>query len=162
MILKEKCAIAHRILHDHDRAVRLEWLTLAFLVTAVSAMYFALGNSAAMRAAWIEDLLSFLPPIAFLVTNRIRAKESDGDHPFGFHRAVGYLVAASALLIMGTYLVMESALGLVSAEHAPIGLVTVFGYTFWAGWLMVAVLAYTLGAAGAARPGQAGAGARPA
>lgn len=128
------------------RAVRLEWLTLAFLLTAVLAMYFALGNSQAMRAAWIEDLLSFLPPIAFLVTNRIRAREPDSGHPFGFHRSVsvGYLAAAAALLTMGTYLVVESALGLVSAEHAPIGLVTVFGSTFWAGWLMVAALAYTL------------------
>jgi divalent metal cation (Fe/Co/Zn/Cd) transporter len=45
---------------------------------------------------------------------------------------------------MGTYLVVESALGLVAAEHPPIGLVTVFGQTFWAGWLMVAALAYTL------------------
>ena len=128
------------------RAVRLEWLTIAFLVTAVLAMYLALGSSQAMKAAWIEDLLSFLPPIAFLVTNRIRSKEPTREHPFGFHRSVsvGYLVAASALLTMGTYLVVESALGLLSAEHVPIGLVTVFGYTFWAGWLMVAALAYTL------------------
>ena len=128
------------------RAVRLEWLSLAFLVTAVLAMYVALGSSQAMKAAWIEDLLSFLPPIAFLITNRIRAKEPTGDHPFGFHRSVsvGYLVSASALLTMGTYLVVESALGLVAAEHTPIGLVTAFGSTFWAGWLMIAALAYTL------------------
>lgn len=40
-------------------------------------------------------------------TNRIRARPADGDHPFGFHRSVslGYLVAASALLTMGNYLV---------------------------------------------------------
>ena len=129
-----------------QRAIRLEWLSLAFLVTAVVAMYLALGSSQAMRAAWIEDLLSFLPPIAFLVTNRTRARKADPDHPFGYHRSVsvGYLAAALALLTMGTYLVVESALGLVAAEHPPIGLVTVFGFTFWAGWLMVAALAYTL------------------
>jgi divalent metal cation (Fe/Co/Zn/Cd) transporter len=129
-----------------QQAVRLEWLTIAFLVTAVLAMYFALGNSQAMKAAWIEDLLSFLPPIAFLVTNRVRSKEPTRDHPYGFHRAVsvGYLVAAAALLVMGSYLVVESALGLVAAEHVPIGLVTVFGQTFWAGWLMIAALTYTL------------------
>ena len=57
---------------------------------------------------------------------------------------MGYLVAAAALLTMGTYLVAESALGLVAAEHVRIGLVTAFGHTFWAGWLMVAALAYTL------------------
>jgi divalent metal cation (Fe/Co/Zn/Cd) transporter len=127
-------------------AVRLEWLTLAFLVTAVTAMYLALGSSQAMKAAWIEDLLSFLPPIAFLVTNRVRSKEPTRDYPFGFHRSVsvGFLVSAVALLTMGTYLVIESLLGLVTAEHVPIGLVTVLGYTFWAGWLMIAALAYTL------------------
>ncbi len=125
------------------RTRRLEWLTLAFLVTAVLAMYFALGSSQAMKAAWIEDLLSFLPPMAFLISNRIRAREPDRAHPFGFHRSVsvGYLVAASALLAMGTYLMVESGLGLVSAEHVPIGHVTIVGYTFWAGWLMVAALA---------------------
>jgi divalent metal cation (Fe/Co/Zn/Cd) transporter len=129
-----------------EHAVRLEWLTLAFLTTAVLAMYLALGSSQAMKAAWIEDLLSFLPPIAFLVTNRVRSKEPTRDHPFGFHRSVsvGFLVSAVALLTMGTYLVAESVLGLVSAEHVPIGLVTVFGQTFWAGWLMIAALAYTL------------------
>ena len=129
-----------------EHAVRLEWLTLAFLTTAVLAMYLALGSSQAMKAAWIEDLLSFLPPIAFLVTNRVRSKEPTRDYPFGFHRSVsvGFLVSAVALLTMGTYLVAESVLGLVSAEHVPIGLVTVFGYTFWAGWLMIAALAYTL------------------
>ena len=128
------------------RAVRLEWLTLAFLTTAVLAMYLALGSSQAMKAAWIEDLLSFLPPIAFLVTNRVRSKAPTRDHPFGFHRSVsvGYLVAAAALLTMGTYLVAESVLGLVSAEHVSIGLVTVLGHSFWAGWLMIAALAYTL------------------
>ena len=129
-----------------NRAIRLEWLTLAFLVTAVTAMYLALGSSQAMRAPWIEDLLSFLPPIAFLVTNRTAPGGRTLDHPFGFHRSVsvGYLASALALLTMGTYLVAESALGLVAAEHPPIGLVTVFGFTFWAGWLMVAALSYTL------------------
>lgn len=128
------------------RAVRLEWLSIAFLVTAVVAMYLALGSSQAMKAAWVEDLLSFLPPVAFLVSNRVRAREPDAEHPYGFHRSVsvGYLVAASALLTMGTYLVVDSAIGLIFADHAPIGLVTVLGHTFWAGWLMVAALAYTL------------------
>lgn len=128
------------------RAVRLEWLTLAFLVSAVTVMYLALGSSQAMRAAWIEDCLSFLPPLAFLVSNRVRTRAPSHKHPFGYHRAVSvaYLGAAAALLTMGTYLVAESLLGLISAEHPPIGLVTVFGYTFWAGWLMVAALSYTL------------------
>lgn len=144
--LAERIELPPERADDLRHAIRLEWLTIAFLVTAVVVMYLAMGSSQAMKAAWVEDLLSFLPPVAFLVSNRIRAREPTADHPFGFHRSVsvGYLVASSALLTMGTYLVVESAIGLVKAEHAPIGLVTVLGQTFWAGWLMVAALAYTL------------------
>ncbi len=45
------------------RARRLEWWTIFFLATIVVVMYFVLGSSQAMKSAWIEDLLSFLPPI---------------------------------------------------------------------------------------------------
>lgn len=127
-------------------AVRLEWLTIGFLASAVTVMYLAMGSSQAMRAAWVEDMLSFLPPLAFLVGNRLRSRPSDRKHPFGFHRSVsvGYLVAALALLVMGSLLVLESGIGLLRGERTAIGLVTVAGHTFWAGWLMVAALTYTL------------------
>ncbi|MDF2917056.1 MAG: cation transporter, partial [Microbacterium sp.] len=46
------------------RAIRLEWVTLAFLAVTATLVFLVLGNSQAMKAAWIEDLLSFIPPIA--------------------------------------------------------------------------------------------------
>lgn len=52
-------------------ATRLEWGTLAFLAVTTTLVFLVLGSSQAMRTAWIEDLLSFLPPIAFLIATRV-------------------------------------------------------------------------------------------
>jgi cation diffusion facilitator family transporter len=125
------------------RAITLEWVTIAVLAVIVVAMYLALGNSQAMRVAWIEDMLSFLPPIAFLVATRIIRLRPTEEHPYGFHRATGiaHLVAAVALLVMGAYLVVDSLSGLLTAEHPTIGGFEVFGQTIWHGWLMIGVLA---------------------
>jgi len=127
------------------RAVRLAWLTIAFLLTAVTAVYLAMGSSQAMKAAWAEDMLSFIPPIAFLVAVHRTRKPPTPEHPYGYHRAVGigHLVAATALLAMGAFLVFDSASGLVKGEHPPVGLMEVGGTVVWSGWLMIAVLAYT-------------------
>jgi hypothetical protein len=44
-----------------NKAVRLEWLTIAYLLSAVAVLYLTLGSSQAMKAAWAEDILSLLP-----------------------------------------------------------------------------------------------------
>ncbi|MEE6294696.1 cation diffusion facilitator family transporter [Georgenia wangjunii] len=127
------------------RAIRLEWVSIAFLLTAVTAVYLVMGSSQAMKAAWAEDLLSFIPPFAFLAAVRISRRRPDHDHPYGYHRSVGvgHLVAATALVIMGAFMVWDSASGLVAGEHPPIGLMVVLGHEVWAGWLMITVMAYT-------------------
>jgi len=127
------------------RAVRLAWLTIAFLVTAVTGVYLAMGSSQAMKAAWMEDLLSFIPPVAFLLAVRRTRRTPSPEHPYGYHRAVGvgHLVAATALLAMGAFMVFDSASGLIKAEHPPVGLIEIGGLTLWSGWLMIAVMAYT-------------------
>lgn len=127
------------------RAKRLAWLTIAFLVTAVTLVYLVMGSSQAMKAAWAEDLLSFIPPIAFLVAMRVTGRVPTEEHPYGYHRSVGigHLVAATALLTMGAFLVFDSVTGLLKAEHPPVGLIVVLGHEMWAGWPMVVVLAYT-------------------
>jgi cation diffusion facilitator family transporter len=128
-----------------DRAKRFEWITIGFLTAAVILVYLVLGNSQAMKAAWVEDLLSFLPPIAFLVAVRVIRRPPTEEHPYGYHRAVGiaHLVAAVSLIVMGSVLIVDSALGLIKAEHPTIGAVTLFGQTFWLGWLMIGVMALT-------------------
>lgn len=128
------------------RAQRIEWITIGFLAVTVAIVYLVLGSSQAMKAAWIEDLLSFAPPIAFLVAVRLIRRRPTEDHPYGFHRAVGvaHLVAGLALLIMGLYLVVDSGLGLVLLDHPTIGAVTLFGQTFWLGWLMIGAISLTV------------------
>ena len=127
------------------RAVRLAWLTIAFLITAVTAVYLTMGSSQAMKAAWMEDMLSFIPPIAFLIAVRRTRRRPTPEHPYGYHRAVGigHLVAATALLAMGAFMVFDSGSGLLAAEHPPVGLIEVGGVVMWSGWLMIAALAYT-------------------
>ncbi|WP_424449436.1 cation diffusion facilitator family transporter [Microbacterium arborescens] len=127
------------------RAVRLEWVTIGFLAVTVTLVFLVLGNSQAMKAAWIEDLLSFIPPLAFLIAIRVNRRRPTLQHPYGYHRSVGvgHLVAAVALSTMGTYLIVESGIGLLSGEHPTIGTVELFGASIWLGWLMIGVMALT-------------------
>lgn len=127
------------------RAVRLEWITLGFLVVTVTAVFLVMGNSQAMRAAWVEDLLSFIPPLAFLLAVRLVARPPSNNYPYGYHRSIGvaHLVAAVALTAMGSFLIYESATSLFKREHPPIGTVEIFGTSIWLGWLMMVVMAVT-------------------
>ena len=127
------------------RAIRLEWITIGFLVVTATLVFLVLGNSQAMKSAWIEDLLSFIPPIAFLVAIRVNRLAPTRRHPYGYYRSVGvgHLVAAVALTGMGAYLIVDSAIGLFSGEHPTIGTVDLFGNVIWLGWLMIGVMAVT-------------------
>ncbi|WP_309070472.1 cation diffusion facilitator family transporter [Arthrobacter sp.] len=129
------------------KAVKWEWITIIFLAVSTFLVYLVLGNSQAMKAAWIEDMLSFLPPISFLVATRVIRRRPSESHPYGYHRAVGvaHLVAAVALVVMGGYLLVDSGLKLVTAEHPTIGGITLLGNTFWLGWLMVLAMLLTAG-----------------
>ena len=108
----------------------MEWITIAYLITAVTAIFFTLGSSQAMRGAWLEDLISLAPPIAFLVADRVRYRSPNKSFAYGYHRAVeiAFMAAALALLIMGVFLVADSALKLLSGEHPPIGMVELFDW----------------------------------
>ena len=127
------------------KAKRLQIISLVYLVTAVSVVAAVMGSSQAMKAAWIEDCLSFLPPIAFLLALRKVRQPPDQEHPYGYHRAVGaaHLAASMALLALGGFLVVESVLTLVRQEHPTIGTVELFGHTVWLGWIMMGALVYT-------------------
>ena len=127
------------------RAVRLAWVTIAFLVVGVTLVYLVMGSSQAMKAAWTEDLLSFIPPISFLVAVRFAKRRPTAEHPYGYHRSVGvgHLVAAAALLTMGAFLVLDSASGLLAAEHPPVGVMHLGGHVFWAGWPMIGAMVLT-------------------
>ena len=129
----------------YARAIRLEWLTIGYLLTAIAAIYLTLGNSQAMKTAWIEDMLSLIPPIVFLIADRIRQRPPNEIFPYGYHRVVSiaYLVASFALFLVGALLLADAALKLAAAEHPSIGTVELFGHHVWLGWLMEAALLYS-------------------
>ncbi|MFU1477730.1 cation transporter [Roseovarius sp. C7] len=129
-----------------DRAKRLEWWTLGWLASIVAVMAFAMGSSQAMQAAWIEDMLSLLPPILFLVAAHFEGKPASAAYPFGLDRlgSLCFLLAAAALTIMGGYLIYDAIHILATQEHPTIGSVSIFGHETWLGWLMIAALAYSV------------------
>lgn len=125
------------------RAIRWEWFTIGYTVVTIAIVAFVVGGSQAMRTAWIEDMLSLIPQIAFLVALLFIRRRPSRAFPFGLHRVmgVGHLVAGVALLAVGGNLAFEAITGLVHAEHASIGTVDLFGNTVWLGWIMVSVMA---------------------
>jgi cation diffusion facilitator family transporter len=127
------------------KARRLELLTIAYLLSAVVLLALVLGNSQAMKTAWAEDLLSLIPPIAFLIAMRLHVRPPTGRFPYGFHRvtSIAHLCSAIALFTMGAYLLIEAIIKLVTAEYPTIGSVELFGRTIWLGWLMLPALAWS-------------------
>ena len=129
----------------HARAKKLEWATIFFLTTIVVVMYLGMGGSQAMKAAWIEDLLSFVPAIAFLVSARYKDRRANDEFPYGYHRAVSiaFLAGSVALTGFGIFILIDSLTGLARREHVSIGTMVVFGHQLWAGWVMIAALFYS-------------------
>lgn len=123
-------------------AIRWEVFTIAYTTVTIAVIALVVGGSQAMKTAWIEDMLSLIPQVAFLVSLLFIRRRPTGRFPFGFHRVmgIGHLVAGVALLAVGGNLAVESISGLVRGEHPAIGTVHLFGQTIWLGWLMVAVM----------------------
>lgn len=128
------------------RAIRLEWWTLGWLLTITAVMYLSMGGSQAMKTAWVEDILSLIPPILFLVAVHFHDKPASHRFPYGHRRSlmIAFLGASFALLLLGGFLLFEAAVALVRQEHPTIGLVELFGHELWLGWVMIAALAYSI------------------
>lgn len=127
------------------RAIRLEIITFVYMVSSVALMGLMMGNSQAMRTAWIEDMLVLIPPIAFLIATRLRKRKPTEEFPYGYHRAVSiaFLTSAVALAGFGLLLLYEAISKLIHGQHPTIGSMEVFGTLIWQGWLMLPVLAYS-------------------
>jgi cation diffusion facilitator family transporter len=128
------------------RAKRLEWITIGFLLSIVAAVGVVMGSSQTMKAMWTEDVLSLVPPIAFLVGARYVGRPPDRTFPYGYRRAltIAFLCGAVALFGFGLYLFVDSSAKLVQAEHPTIGTVAIGGHRVWLGWLMIAALVYSV------------------
>jgi cation diffusion facilitator family transporter len=131
---------------DLKKARRLEWWTLAAMSTVIVTMGLVAGSSQAMKTAWIEDLLSLVPAIVFLVAARFENRKPSSRFPFGYHRtnSLAFLIAAVALSAVGILLLFEAAMTLIKQEHATVGPISLFGQEIWSGWLMIAALAYSI------------------
>lgn len=127
------------------RARRLEVITILYIASAATALYITMGSSQAMRASFFEDVISIIPAIVFLICTRIALWPPNRNFPYGYHGAVsiGYLISSVALVGMGLFLLIESASKFISGERTTIGGMEIFGETIWAGWPMLAAIAYT-------------------
>jgi cation diffusion facilitator family transporter len=125
------------------RARRLEGVTIVALCCVAALMYLVMGNSEAMKAAWLEDMISLVPPVVFLICSKLQLRPPDRRFPFGRLRVmnVAFAVASASLVALGGFLLFESVRTLLLREHPTIGGVTILGETVWLGWLMMGVLA---------------------
>lgn len=129
----------------YRKARRLEWITLAYICSAAALLFLTMGSSQAMRTSFFEDVISTVPTIAFLIGTKIARRKPNKEHPYGFHRAtsVAFLTASLSLVGMGLFLLVEAALKLISQERTSIGAMQIAGTTLWAGWPMLAAVAYS-------------------
>jgi cation diffusion facilitator family transporter len=131
---------------ERERAIRLERITLAVQVSVGVVLYLALGQSQAMKAAWIDDLLALVPPTAFLVATHFEQRPPNRRFPYGHYRAItsAFLIGSVVVAWVGASLLFDSVKKLVTQERTSIGTVELFGHQFWFGWLMLAALAYSI------------------
>lgn len=124
------------------KAERLCWWTLLWMTLVSALMFLAMGGSQAMKTALVEDLLSLVPPVAFLVASRFRRKDVDEEYITGRERAfdINFLIAAVALFGVGLALVYDSLHTLATATRPVVGTVEVAGRVVWQGWLMMGAL----------------------
>lgn len=132
--------------HTLRRAQWMQVIWIFVLLSIIAAIYLSAGNSQAMKTAWIEDTLSLIPPIAFLVATWIEGWEPNARFPLGYVRvsSISYLVSSVALAGVAIFLIIDATMTLIRTEHATIGSVEIFGTTLWFGWVMIAALAYSV------------------
>jgi cation diffusion facilitator family transporter len=126
------------------RAARLSWLSLVLLTSTAVAVYLTLGQSEAMKTAWIEDLMALIPPAVLLVALRLENRRPTERFPYGYFRvlSIAFLITSAILTLAGLWLLYDSVTKLVGRERAPVGLMTLFGHDIWSGWAMIGALAY--------------------
>jgi len=129
------------------KATRIQQWSLAFMIVGAAVIYLTVGQSQAMKAVFVEDLLSIIPPVAYLISQRIRWKPPSDRHPYGLHRSVSiaFLISAASLLALGSFILLESLATLLKAEHPTIGAIGIAGHQIWLGWIMLPALVFTAG-----------------
>jgi len=124
------------------RAERLCWWTLLLMGAVATMMYFVMGGSQAMKTALVEDILSLVPPAAFLVASRFRRKGVDEEYTTGRERAfdINFLISSVALTGVGLALVYDGLHTLLTATRPVVGAMVFGGKVVWQGWIMMAAM----------------------
>jgi divalent metal cation (Fe/Co/Zn/Cd) transporter len=127
------------------RAIRLEIATIAWLASIVVVMTLAMGGSQAMRTAWVEDVLSLVPPVLFLIAVRQERKPPDRRFPYGRlgWSTIAFLCASVALVAIGLFLLVTALIELLGGHRPSLGGVELFGGVVWSGWPMLAAVLYS-------------------
>ena len=110
---------------EHRRkAIRLEWISLFVLSLAAFSIYLTLGQSQAMKTAWMSDLLAIVTPVMVLVSMRIERRAPSPKFPFGYFRAtsIAFLGTSVLILVVGLYLLIDATMKLIKRERPPIDL----------------------------------------
>lgn len=146
MITREPVRLPEQACAALRRARRLEWISLGILASIVVVMYLAMGHSQAMKTAWIEDVLSLVPPAIFLACSYVQLRPPTKRFPCGRFRVmnVSFIGAAVTLFGFGAFLFIDAIVSLVRQEHPTVGATHILGYTIWSGWVMIAALVYSV------------------
>lgn len=129
-----------------QKAKKYAWFTMGYLILDTTILYLVMQNSQAMKAAWIEDMLYFIPSLSFLVATIFVSKPPNKRFRFGYDRAysVGFLASSIALLGVGAFVLIESVIKLINREIVSIGTISLFGETVWFGWMMIAAVGWSI------------------
>jgi divalent metal cation (Fe/Co/Zn/Cd) transporter len=128
------------------RARRIAWWSLFWQGSVAGLMFAVAGSSQTMKIAWIEDTLSMVPALVFLITEGFRGRQPNRRFPYGYNRVPGmaFLAASVALVLFGLFLAIDSLATLSSHEHPSIKPMSVLGISVWSGWIMIAALVYSI------------------
>lgn len=133
----------HAALHAKMR--RLAWVTIAYLASAAVLLGVVMGDSQALKTEWVDDIISLIPPIAFIASSRVVHKKPSDEYPYGYHRAatLAFFAGSVALAGIGGFLFIDGIRKLVVGHRPTIGAMEVFGHVVWRGWVAFAILAYS-------------------
>src|SRR3954454_9428651 len=128
------------------KAKKLEWITVAYVVSVVVSMLLVMGQSQAMKTAWADDTVGLVAPVSFLVASAFATKKPNKQFPYGYHRVanIAYICGSLALFLLGLYLLIDSVSKLVSGERPSIGMAVILGTPVWSGYLMLLVLVWSV------------------
>lgn len=127
------------------KAKRLCWITIGYLAISVGLMIMLSSNSQLLKTAWVENMLSMLPSISFLIGAHYHARKPDHHFPYGKHRSfsISFLTASVALLSIGLYILIDSVMSLLEMHRPNLGILPLFGMPIWKGWILIAILFVT-------------------